>query len=101
MSVDGVPLKANGVLDIIVAQKLKGKVEEFPVSKDPVGGNSTLQNEVLGDLQMEFKSAEIFGTVIQHKYGVWIMCWVIFWHSGQKYFGFGILHGLWGNAWWL
>ncbi|GBE85483.1 hypothetical protein SCP_0706700 [Sparassis crispa] len=41
-------------------QKLKKKVEEIPLSKsikDLVGGKSTLQNEILGDLQLEFTSA--------------------------------------------
>jgi fatty acid synthase subunit alpha len=59
-SIEDVPLKANDVLIVIVAQKLKKKVEEVPVSKsikDLVGGKSTLQNEILGDLQMEFASA--------------------------------------------
>ena len=59
-SVEDVPLKAQDVLNIIVAQKLKKKVEEVPVSKsikELVGGKSTLQNEILGDLQMEFSSA--------------------------------------------
>jgi fatty acid synthase subunit alpha, fungi type len=40
-------------LNVIVAQKLKKKVEEVPLSKsikDLVGGKSTLQNEILGDL---------------------------------------------------
>jgi fatty acid synthase subunit alpha, fungi type len=55
-SVEDVPIKANDVLNVIVAQKLK-KVDEVPVSKsikELVGGKSTLQNEFLGDLQMEF-----------------------------------------------
>jgi len=59
MSVDDVPIKANDILNVIVAQKLK-KVEEVPLSKsikDLVRGKSTLQNEILGDLQMEFTSA--------------------------------------------
>jgi fatty acid synthase subunit alpha, fungi type len=59
VSVEDVPIKANDALNIIVAQKLKKKVEEVPVSKsikDLVGGKSTLQNEILGDLQMEFAS---------------------------------------------
>jgi fatty acid synthase subunit alpha, fungi type len=60
MSVDDVPIKANDVLNVIVAQKLKKKVEEVPLSKsikDLVGGKSTLQNEILGDPQMELTSA--------------------------------------------
>jgi fatty acid synthase subunit beta len=51
---------ANDVLNVLVAQKLKKKVEEMPLSKsikDLVGGKSILQNEILGDLQMEFMSA--------------------------------------------
>jgi fatty acid synthase subunit alpha len=59
MSVNDVPIKANDILNVIVAQKLK-KVEEVPLSKsikDLVGGKSTLQNEILGDFQMEFTSA--------------------------------------------
>ncbi|KAF8896473.1 fatty acid synthetase alpha subunit [Infundibulicybe gibba] len=41
-------------------QKLKKRVDEVPLSKsikDLVGGKSTLQNEILGDLQQEFTSA--------------------------------------------
>ncbi|KAF8577776.1 fatty acid synthase [Ramaria rubella] len=54
------PLKAVDTLRVIVAQKLKKKFDEVPLSKsikDLVGGKSTLQNEVLGDLQLEFASA--------------------------------------------
>ena len=54
------PLKALDTLLVIIAQKLKKKVEEIPVTKaikDLVGGKSTLQNEILGDLQVEFSSA--------------------------------------------
>lgn len=59
-SVDDVPLKAIEILSVIVAQKLKKKVDEVPLSKslkDLSGGKSTLQNEILGDLQLEFASA--------------------------------------------
>ena len=45
---------------MVIAQKLKKKVDEVPLSKsikDLVGGKSTLQNEILGDLQLEFTSA--------------------------------------------
>ena len=59
-SIEDVPLKAVDVLHVIVAQKLKKKVDEIPLSKsvkDLVGGKSTLQNEILGDLQLEFTSA--------------------------------------------
>ncbi|KAF9467993.1 fatty acid synthase [Collybia nuda] len=59
-SIEDVPVKALDILSVIVAQKLKKKVEEVPLSKsikDLVGGKSTLQNEILGDLQQEFTSA--------------------------------------------
>jgi fatty acid synthase subunit alpha len=59
-SIEDVPIKANDILLSIIAQKLKKKVEEVPASKsikDLVGGKSTLQNEILGDLQLEFTSA--------------------------------------------
>ncbi|KAK2463415.1 hypothetical protein APHAL10511_004501 [Amanita phalloides] len=58
-SVDDVPVKAIDILSIIVAQKLKKKVDEIPLAKsikDLVGGKSTLQNEILGDLQQEFST---------------------------------------------
>ncbi|GAA5980800.1 hypothetical protein JCM11641_002656 [Rhodosporidiobolus odoratus] len=54
------PLKAVDTLRIIIAQKLKKPVSEIPLTKtikDLVGGKSTLQNEILGDLQGEFASA--------------------------------------------
>lgn len=54
------PLKAVDTLRIIIAQKLKKGVGEVPLTKtikDLVGGKSTLQNEILGDLQLEFSSA--------------------------------------------
>ena len=56
-SVEEVSIKATDVLHVIVAQKLKKKLDEIPLSKsikDLVGGKSTLQNEILGDLQQEF-----------------------------------------------
>jgi fatty acid synthase subunit alpha len=59
-AIDDVPIKALDILLVIVAQKLKKKVDEVPPSKtikDLVGGKSTLQNEILGDLQAEFASA--------------------------------------------
>ena len=59
-SIEDAPLKAVDILAVVVAQKLKKKVEEIPLSKsikDLVGGKSTLQNEILGDLQLEFSSA--------------------------------------------
>uniref|UniRef100_A0A0W0EUQ4 Putative fatty acid synthase n=1 Tax=Moniliophthora roreri TaxID=221103 RepID=A0A0W0EUQ4_MONRR len=60
VSIEDVPMKAVDVLAVIVAQKLKKKVDEVAMSKsikDLVGGKSTLQNEILGDLQQEFSSA--------------------------------------------
>ena len=54
------PLKAVDTLRIIIAQKLKKGVDEIPLSKtikDLVGGKSTMQNEILGDLGLEFTSA--------------------------------------------
>ncbi|CUA75193.1 fatty acid synthase subunit beta, fungi type [Rhizoctonia solani] len=59
-SIPDEPLKAVDALRVIIAQKLKKKVDEVPISKaikDLVGGKSTLQNEILGDLQVEFSSA--------------------------------------------
>lgn len=59
-SIDDVPLKATDILLVIIAQKLKKQVNEVPLSKsikDLVGGKSTMQNEILGDLQLEFTSA--------------------------------------------
>ena len=54
------PLKATETLRVIIAQKLKKSVGEISLQKsikDMVGGKSTLQNEILGDLQAEFSSA--------------------------------------------
>ncbi|KAG6813968.1 hypothetical protein H0H92_005223, partial [Tricholoma furcatifolium] len=59
-SIEDVPIKALDILTVVVAQKLKKPVGEIPLSKsikDLVGGKSTLQNEILGDLQQEFSSA--------------------------------------------
>jgi fatty acid synthase subunit alpha len=59
-AIDDVPISATEVLTVIVAQKLKKPASEVPMSKsikDLVGGKSTLQNEILGDLQLEFASA--------------------------------------------
>ncbi|KAF7312560.1 Fatty acid synthase subunit alpha [Mycena indigotica] len=59
-TIDDVPVKAIDVLTAIVAQKLKKQINEVSLSKsikDLVGGKSTLQNEILGDLQLEFTSA--------------------------------------------
>ncbi|KAJ7228023.1 hypothetical protein B0H12DRAFT_1264683 [Mycena haematopus] len=60
VTIEDVPIKAIDILSVFVAQKLKKRVDEVPLSKsikDLVGGKSTLQNEILGDLQLEFSSA--------------------------------------------
>jgi fatty acid synthase subunit alpha, fungi type len=49
-SIEDVPIKAIDILLVIVAQKLKKRVDEIPLSKsikDLVSGKSTLQNEIL------------------------------------------------------
>ncbi|ORZ20354.1 fatty acid synthase [Absidia repens] len=58
--VSDVPVTATEVIHVVIAQKLKKTVDEVPLSKaikDLVGGKSTLQNEILGDLQKEFNNA--------------------------------------------
>ena len=53
------PVKAALVLHVLVAQKLKKPLDAIPLSKtikDLVGGKSTVQNEILGDLGKEFGS---------------------------------------------
>ncbi|KAJ1846085.1 fatty acid synthase alpha subunit Lsd1, partial [Coemansia sp. RSA 2708] len=55
--IDDVPVKAVDIIHTIVCQKLKKPLDEVPLSKsvkELVGGKSTLQNEILGDLQKEF-----------------------------------------------
>lgn len=52
-------VKASLLLHVLVAQKLKKSLEQVPMSKtikDLVGGKSTVQNEILGDLGKEFGS---------------------------------------------
>ncbi|KAF5337910.1 hypothetical protein D9758_013124 [Tetrapyrgos nigripes] len=59
-SIDEAPVRAADILTVIVAQKLKKQMNEVVMTKsikDLVGGKSTLQNEILGDLQQEFASA--------------------------------------------
>ncbi|KAG1835332.1 acyl transferase domain-containing protein [Suillus subalutaceus] len=59
-SIEDAPIKANNILMSIIAQKLKKKIEEVSVSKtikDLISSKSTLQNEILGDLQLELSSA--------------------------------------------
>ncbi|KAH4074040.1 3-oxoacyl-[acyl-carrier-protein] reductase [Parastagonospora nodorum] len=53
------PVTAVDILRALVAQKLKKPLMDIPLSKaikDLVGGKSTLQNEILGDLGKEFGS---------------------------------------------
>ncbi|KAK4236034.1 fatty acid synthase subunit alpha [Achaetomium macrosporum] len=53
------PVQAVDIVRALVAQKLKKPVQDIPLSKaikDLVGGKSTLQNEILGDLGKEFGS---------------------------------------------
>ncbi|KAI0021549.1 fatty acid synthase subunit alpha [Xylariomycetidae sp. FL0641] len=53
------PVSALEILRALIAQKLKKPFSEVPLSKaikDLVGGKSTLQNEILGDLGKEFGS---------------------------------------------
>ncbi|KAF2280046.1 uncharacterized protein EI97DRAFT_108781 [Westerdykella ornata] len=53
------PVTATDILRAIIAQKLKKPLLEIPLNKaikDLVGGKSTLQNEILGDLGKEFGS---------------------------------------------
>ncbi|KAK3067120.1 beta subunit of fatty acid synthetase, partial [Teratosphaeriaceae sp. CCFEE 6253] len=53
------PVGAVDIVRVLVAQKLKKPLADIPLSKaikDLVGGKSTLQNEILGDLGKEFGS---------------------------------------------
>ncbi|KAH7356210.1 hypothetical protein BKA66DRAFT_473751 [Pyrenochaeta sp. MPI-SDFR-AT-0127] len=53
------PVTATDILRALVAQKLKKPLMDIPLTKaikDLVGGKSTLQNEILGDLGKEFGS---------------------------------------------
>ncbi|TQB74965.1 3-oxoacyl-[acyl-carrier-protein] synthase [Monascus purpureus] len=57
--VEDAPVTAVDILRALVAQKLKKSLADIPLSKaikDLVGGKSTLQNEILGDLGKEFGS---------------------------------------------
>ncbi|PWY64526.1 hypothetical protein BO70DRAFT_302891 [Aspergillus heteromorphus CBS 117.55] len=58
-AVEDAPVTAVDVVRTLVAQKLKKSLSDVPLSKaikDLVGGKSTLQNEILGDLGKEFGS---------------------------------------------
>ncbi|KAL1965428.1 hypothetical protein VTN77DRAFT_5684 [Rasamsonia byssochlamydoides] len=57
--VEDTPVTAVDILRALVAQKLKKGLTDVPLNKaikDLVGGKSTLQNEILGDLGKEFGS---------------------------------------------
>ena len=59
-SIEDAPIKSLEISTVIIAQKLKKPANEVLLSKsvkDLVGGKSTLQNEILGDLGQEFSSA--------------------------------------------
>ena len=59
-SIEDVPTRAVDILAVIVSQKLKKQLSEVPLSKsikELSNGKSTLQNEIMGDLQGEFSSA--------------------------------------------
>ncbi|RMZ81472.1 hypothetical protein DV738_g2274, partial [Chaetothyriales sp. CBS 135597] len=58
-AIEDAPVGAVDILRALVAQKLKKPLNDIPLSKavkDLVGGKSTLQNEILGDLGKEFGS---------------------------------------------
>jgi hypothetical protein len=55
-------LKAEEVLAVVIAQKMKKSISEISFSKsikELVEGKSTLQNEMIGDLQKEFGTESI------------------------------------------
>ncbi|TEA19489.1 Fatty acid synthase subunit alpha [Colletotrichum sidae] len=59
VAVADAPVQAIDILRSLISQKLKKPLSEVPLSKaikDLVGGKSTLQNEILGDLGKEFGS---------------------------------------------
>ncbi|KAF1805804.1 fatty acid synthase [Mucor lusitanicus] len=59
-AISDTPVSATEIVHAIIAQKLKKTASEIPLSKsvkDLVSGKSTLQNEILGDLQKEFNNA--------------------------------------------
>jgi fatty acid synthase subunit alpha, fungi type len=59
-SIEDAPIRAVDILAAIVSQKLKKQLNEFPLSEfieDLSNGKSTLQNEIMGDLQGEFSPA--------------------------------------------
>jgi fatty acid synthase subunit alpha, fungi type len=60
VTIEDTPIHAVDILAAIVSQKLKKQFSEIPLSKsikDLSNGNSTLRNEIMGDLQGQFSSA--------------------------------------------
>ncbi|KAH6976312.1 fatty acid synthase subunit alpha reductase [Ilyonectria sp. MPI-CAGE-AT-0026] len=59
VQVPDAPVQATDIVRALIAQKLKKPLNEVPLDKaikDLVGGKSTLQNEIIGDLGKEFGS---------------------------------------------
>ncbi|RDL30472.1 Fatty acid synthase alpha subunit [Venustampulla echinocandica] len=57
--VDDIPVSARDIVMTIIAMKLKKSFEEIPLTKNIkqlVGGRSTLENELVGDIGTEFGS---------------------------------------------
>jgi fatty acid synthase subunit alpha len=72
-NIEDAPIRSLKILTVIIAQKLKKPANEVPLSKfikDLVGGKSTLQNEILGDLGQEFSSAPEKGEELGTALGV-------------------------------
>ena len=60
ISIKNVPIRTVDILAVIISQELKKQLTEVPLSKsikELSNGKSTLQNEIMGDLQGEFSSA--------------------------------------------
>ncbi|KAL7930693.1 fatty acid synthase subunit alpha [Trichoderma chlorosporum] len=55
--ISDISIEAIDIVHVLIAQKLKKPLSEIPIGKairDLVGGKSTLQNEIIGDLNKEF-----------------------------------------------
>ena len=66
-SIEDVPIRALDILAVIVSQKLKKQLSEVSLSKsikELSNGKSTLQNEIMGDVQGEFSSAPDKGELL-------------------------------------
>ncbi|KAF5093435.1 hypothetical protein D0Z03_002420 [Geotrichum reessii] len=62
VAIEDIPIKPIQIIHALVAQKLKKPLEQIPLSKtikDLVGGKSTVQNEIVGDLTKEFAGAPL------------------------------------------